>query len=99
MSFPARKSPSRSSHASANVCAKAALPSRRVVRARSRPRASIAISRRAVALMRDGNQIVAMLGPDIQAGISGFGDATIEALKDLAAQMECEKYRLEGLDF
>ena len=49
--------------------------------------------------MRDGNQIVAMLGPDIQAGISGFGDATIEALKDLAAQMECEKYRLEGLDF
>jgi hypothetical protein len=52
-----------------------------------------------VALMRDGNQIVAMLGPDIQAGISGFGDTTIEALKDLAAQMECEKYRLEGIDF
>ena len=52
-----------------------------------------------VALMRDGNQIVAMLGPDIQAGICGFGDTAIEAMKDLAAQMECEKYRLEGIDF
>jgi hypothetical protein len=52
-----------------------------------------------IVLMRDGTQIVAMLGPDIQAGISGFGDTAIEAMKDLAAQMECEKYRLEGIDF
>ena len=52
-----------------------------------------------VFLMRDGNQIVAMLGPDIQAGISGFGDTAIGAMKDLVAQMECEKYRLEGIDF
>jgi hypothetical protein len=27
-----------------------------------------------VMLMRDGNQIVALLGPDIQTGICGFGD-------------------------
>jgi hypothetical protein len=52
-----------------------------------------------VMLMRDGTQIVAILGPDIQTGISGFGDTAIEAMKDLAAQMECEKYRLEGIDF
>jgi len=52
-----------------------------------------------VILLRDGTQIVAMLGPDIQAGISGFGDTVIEALRDLVDQMECEKYRLEGIDF
>ena len=52
-----------------------------------------------VVLMRDGTQIVAMLGADIQAGISGFGDTVIEALRDLVDQMECEKYRLEGIDF
>jgi hypothetical protein len=52
-----------------------------------------------VFLMRDGTQIVAMLGPDIQAAISGFGDTTVEAMKDLAAQMEYEKYPLEGIDF
>jgi hypothetical protein len=52
-----------------------------------------------VALVRDGTQIVAMLGPDIETGISGFGDTAIEAIKDLAAQMECERYRLEGVDF
>jgi len=41
-----------------------------------------------VTLMRDGNQIVALLGPDLQAGIGGFGDTVAEALRDLAAQME-----------
>jgi len=41
-----------------------------------------------VTLMRDGNQIVALLGPDLQAGIGGFGDTAAEALRDLAAQME-----------
>ena len=27
-----------------------------------------------VTLMREGNQIVSLLGPDLQAGIGGFGD-------------------------
>ena len=52
-----------------------------------------------VTIMRDGNQVAALLGPDLQAGIGGFGDTAIEALRDLAAQMEFEKYRLEGIDF
>jgi len=52
-----------------------------------------------VFLMRDGDQVVALLGPDLQAGISGFGDTAIQALRDLVDQMECEKYRLEGIDF
>lgn len=52
-----------------------------------------------VILMRDGTQVVALLGPDVQAGISGFGDTVIEALRDLVDQMECEKYRLEEIDF
>jgi len=52
-----------------------------------------------VFLMRDGTQICAMLGPDIQTGICGFGDTVIEAVRDLVDQMECEKFRLEGTDF
>jgi hypothetical protein len=52
-----------------------------------------------VTLMQDGNQIVALLGPDLQAGIGGFGDTAAEALRDLAAQMEFENHRLPGIDF
>jgi hypothetical protein len=52
-----------------------------------------------VTLMRDGNQIVALLGPDLQAGIGGFGDTAAEALRDLAGQMEFESHRLPGIDF
>jgi len=52
-----------------------------------------------VTLMRDGNQIVALLGPDLQAGIGGFGDKAAEALRDLAGQMEFENHRLPGIDF
>jgi hypothetical protein len=52
-----------------------------------------------VTLMRDGNQIVALLGPDLQAGIGGFGDTAAEALRDLARQMEFENHRLPGIDF
>jgi hypothetical protein len=52
-----------------------------------------------VALMRDGNQIVAMLGPDLQTGIGGFGDTAADALRDLAAQIEVEKHPLPGIDF
>ena len=52
-----------------------------------------------IMLMRDGTQIVAMLGPDVQTGISGFGDTVVEALRDLVDEMECEKYRLKGTDF
>ena len=49
-----------------------------------------------VTLMRDGTQIVALLGTDLQAGIGGFGDTAAEALRDLAGQMEFENHRLPG---
>ena len=52
-----------------------------------------------VTLMRGGNQIVALLGPDLQAGIGGFGDTAVDAPRDLAAQMEFENHRLPGIDF
>jgi hypothetical protein len=38
-------------------------------------------------------------GPDLQAGMGGFGDTPAEALGDLAAQMEFENHRLPGIDF
>jgi hypothetical protein len=43
--------------------------------------------------------IIALLGPDLQAGIGGFGDTAAEALRDLACQMEFENHRLPGIDF
>ena len=52
-----------------------------------------------VMLMRDGTEIVALLGPNLQTGICGFGDTVIDALRDLVDEMECEKFRLEGVDF
>ena len=41
-----------------------------------------------VGVVREGNQIMAMVGPDLQAGIGGFGDTVPAALRDLADQME-----------
>jgi hypothetical protein len=52
-----------------------------------------------VTLARDGNQIIAMIGPDLQAGIGGFGDTVAKALRDLAYRMEAENFRLPAIDF
>ena len=42
------------------------------------------------ALMKlmDGNQICAMIGPDLVQGIGGFGPSVHEALRDLADQLD-----------
>jgi hypothetical protein len=49
-------------------------------------------------LMRDGNAIAAMIGPDLQAGISGWGDTAPEALRDLATALERENWPMPELD-
>lgn len=41
-----------------------------------------------VELSRDGNQICALIGPDLQEGVAGFGGTTPAALRDLAKQLE-----------
>lgn len=52
-----------------------------------------------VLVTRDRNQIVAMIGPDLEVGIGGFGDTVAAALHDLADRMEVEKYPMPGIDF
>jgi hypothetical protein len=52
-----------------------------------------------ILVARDGNQIVAMVGRDLQAGIGGFGNTVAAALRDLADRMEVEKYPMPGIDF
>jgi hypothetical protein len=48
--------------------------------------------------MRDGNAIGAMIGPDLQAGISGWGATATEALRELANAIERENWPLPELD-
>jgi hypothetical protein len=48
---------------------------------------------------REGNQIAAVIGVDLQAGISGFGNTVSAALRDLADRMEAENYPMSGIDF
>jgi hypothetical protein len=52
-----------------------------------------------ILVTRDGNQIMAMVGSDLQTGIGGFGDTVPAALRDLAGRMEAEKYPMPGIDF
>lgn len=40
-----------------------------------------------IRLLKDGNKIVALLGEDLQAGFSGFGNTIQTALKDLIKNM------------
>jgi hypothetical protein len=56
-----------------------------------------------IALLRDGNAIGAIavgaiIGPDLQAGISGWGSTAPEALRDLANAIEREKWPLPELE-
>jgi hypothetical protein len=41
-----------------------------------------------IELIRDGNQICALIGRDLQAGAGGFGGTVPEALRDLARNLE-----------
>lgn len=40
---------------------------------------------------RDGNQFCALIGPDIQLGVAGFGDTIAGAFRNLAANLETEE--------
>jgi hypothetical protein len=46
-----------------------------------------------IIVMRDGNKIMAMIGPNLQEGIGGFGDTIPEALRDLADAFEHGEWR------
>jgi hypothetical protein len=50
---------------------------------------------RRIAIFRDGNQMCAMIGPDLVVGLGGFGDTVPEALRDLAAGFTQHGYRLQ----
>jgi hypothetical protein len=39
-----------------------------------------------IGVVCEGNKIMAMVGPDLQQGLGGFGDTILEALKDLTDQ-------------
>jgi hypothetical protein len=41
-----------------------------------------------VYLSWDGNQITALIGPNLQYGVGGFGSTVQDALRDLAANIE-----------
>jgi hypothetical protein len=49
--------------------------------------------------MRHENKIIAVIGPEGQEDIAGFGDTAANALRDLADKMDGTKYRLPGTDF
>ena len=51
-----------------------------------------------IELVRDGNAIIALIGRDLQVGVSGCGDTASEALRDLADAIERERYPLPELD-
>jgi hypothetical protein len=51
-----------------------------------------------VQLVRDGNAIIALIGPDLQTGIAGSGNTAPEALRDLANAIEREKRPLPELE-
>src|SRR4051812_9101756 len=51
-----------------------------------------------VDLCWDGNQICALAGPDLLIGVSGFGDSVIDALRDLADNLEREAVGIEIAD-
>jgi hypothetical protein len=46
-----------------------------------------------IMVARDGNKIMALIGPNLQDGLGGFGDTIAEALRDLADGMEKEGWR------
>jgi hypothetical protein len=51
-----------------------------------------------IEIVRDGNAIIALIGRNLQDGISGVGDTVPEALRDLANAIEREKWQMPELD-
>ena len=46
-----------------------------------------------VGIIWEGNKMLAIVGPDLEEGLGGFGDTIPEALRDLANQMEKEGWK------
>jgi hypothetical protein len=49
------------------------------------------IRTRSIRLMWDGDKVSALVGPDLQEGIAGFGDSGIEAVEDLLQNIKREE--------
>jgi hypothetical protein len=49
-----------------------------------------------VAVFRDGNKMTAMIGPDLAAGIAGFGETVPLAMHELADAFDRHAYQLSG---
>jgi hypothetical protein len=49
--------------------------------------------------MREGNQILATIGPEGESDLWGFGNTAVQAIRALADRMESEKFQLPGIDF
>lgn len=46
-----------------------------------------------VRIFQDGNEICALIGPDLMAGTAGFGPTMGAALRSLADQVDSQGYR------
>ena len=51
-----------------------------------------------VELFRDGDTIMALIGPNCQVGIAGYGGTAAQALRSLADALERENWALPELD-
>ena len=49
-------------------------------------------------LVWDGNQIWALIGPGLEAGVAGFGDSVYDALRELADNLVKEGVWIEVRD-
>ena len=45
----------------------------------------------------DGSVVCAMIGPDVDTGITGYGKDVVEALRDLAGAIEVQGYPIAHL--
>jgi len=52
-----------------------------------------------VVLLRNEDRIMAVIGPEGQADLAGFGVTAAGALRDLADKMDAETYALPSIDF
>jgi hypothetical protein len=66
-------------------------------RVKTNPQSAVILSR-SVILMREDDEFLALIGPNAQRGIVGFGNTVAKALRSLADRMETESYRLPDLE-
>jgi hypothetical protein len=64
-----------------------------------KPDTSDVLPAEVVVVMRNKNKIIAVIGPEDQSDLAGFGSTAAAALRDLADKMDAAKYHLPGIDF